>query len=443
MRIAVIGAGIVGLATARRLIEDGHDVTLIDRADRPGSGTSARNGAQLSYAYVAPLAAPSVPWQVPGMLFDRRSPLRMRPTLDPQFWRWSWAFLRACNRAQVERATGALLALAERSRTAMHAWLATQSAAPLAHRRNGKLVVYRDAASLDGARAQLELQARLGGSPQQCLDRAACLAREPALALLADRIVGGIWTPDEEVADCQAVCAALYAGLKVHPRFRGCFGAEVARWDTEGDALRAVTLRQADGVSTLALDTAVVAAGTGSNAVLRALGVRLPIAPLKGYSIEVRADDLDAFPTASVTDAARKIVFAPLVDDAGARLRVAGMAELVGEDLRIDAGRIAQLEDAVRSTFGLKRRPDELQAWAGLRPATPTGLPCIGRAARWRNVYVNAGHGALGFTLAFGAAAQLADVLARRSSEIDQGLFAAAPLTGFQPASTRCIVATR
>jgi D-amino-acid dehydrogenase len=428
MRIAVIGAGIVGLATARRLVDEGHEVSLIDRAAGPGEGTSARNGAQLSYAYVAPLAAPGLPWQVPGMLLDRSSPLRLKPTLDPQLWRWGFDFLRACNQAQVEHATAALLALGERSRIAMSAWLALQNPARLAHRRNGKLVVYRDQAGLDGACAQRDLQARLGGSPQESLDRAACLAREPALARLGGVIAGGIWTPDEEVADCAAVCRALDVGLRAHPRCQVFYGADDLQWHCEGRDVRALSVLHTGARKRIALDAAVVAAGTGSNAVLRALKLRLPIAPLKGYSIEVGADDLAHFPIVSITDAARKIVFAPLVDEHGARLRVAGMAELVGDDLRIDPARIAQLERAVDESFGLRRQPADLQPWAGLRPATPTGLPCIGRTARWRNVYVNAGHGALGFTLAFGSAAQLADAIAHRKGELDAGPYSVAPL---------------
>lgn len=428
MRIAVIGAGIVGLATARRLIEEGHEVTLIDRAAGPGQGTSARNGAQLSYAYVAPLAAPGLPWQVPGMLLDRSSPLRLRPSLDWHLWRWGFDFLRACNQAQVEHATAALLALAERSRTAMSAWLAMQNPAKLAHRRNGKLVVYRDQAGYAGACAQRELQARLGGSPQESLDAAACLAREPALERLGGAIAGGIWTPDEEVADCAAVCQALDAAVRFHPRCQVLYGADDLQWQTDGRDVRALSVVHEGERKRIALDAAVVAAGPGSNAVLRALKLRLPIAPLKGYSIEVSGDDLAHFPAASITDAARKIVFAPLVDANGARLRVAGMAELVGENLRIDPARIAQLERAVDETFGLRRKPADLRPWAGLRPATPTGLPCIGRAAQWRNVYVNAGHGALGFTLAFGSAAQLADLIAHRKSEVDAGAFTVAPL---------------
>ncbi|PPE71318.1 FAD-dependent oxidoreductase [Caldimonas thermodepolymerans] len=413
MHVVVIGAGIVGLATARTLLDAGHQVTLVDRADQPASGTSGQNGAQLSYAYVAPLANPSVLKDLPKLLLDAESPLRLQLRASPAFLSWGLRFLWACRSAQVERTTEALLQLAELSRERLHRWLQGGSAAAIEHRGNGKLVVYRSRAAFEGALEQLALQARYG-SRQQALDAAACIEREPALA--GQSLVGGIWTPDEEVADCRKLCHVLFEELREHPQCTLRMSTEVMRWETGEGRVRRLVLRSGETLHDVQPDAVVVAAGIGSNALLAPLGVRLPVEALKGYSLEIPRAALQRFPECSVTDSARKVVFAPLGEGAQARLRVAGIAELGRRDLSLDAEHLQRLRRAADDVFGLDPALDvaALQPWAGLRPMTPTGLPCIGRVRRWGNVYANTGHGALGFTLAFGSAALLAGALATR-----------------------------
>lgn len=428
MHIVVIGAGVVGLATARELLVAGHDVTLVERAAEPGAGASGRNGAQLSYAYVAPLASPGTLRELPHLLLDRDSPLRLQPSLQPGFLSWGLRFLAACRQDQVVRTTGALLALAALSRARLHEWLRPEQAARIGHRRNGKLVVYRSGKAWAQARRQMELQARLQGPTQQALDARECLAREPALDGVP--VAGGIYTPGEEVADCGALCQTLFDELAAHPRCRVHLGTQVLRWQTAGRRIETAVLADAHGRQwTLDCEAVVVCAGTGSVPLLAGLGVSLPLAPLKGYSIEIPRERLERFPRCSITDSARKVVYAPLGEGHAARLRVAGFAELSWRgDPGIDLGRIEHLKRSAAALFGL-RDPDatwDLRPWAGLRPATPTGLPCIGRARGWDNAFLNTGHGALGLTLAFGSAALLRSLLEGQRAALDPAPFAQA-----------------
>jgi D-amino-acid dehydrogenase len=399
----VIGAGIVGLSTAWCLQRDGWRVTVIDR-DQPGAGASGANGAQLSYSYVAPLADPSIWRQLPELLLSAESPLKWRLQADPGQWFWMLRFLAACRSGVARATTAQLLTLAAESRLALERLLQEADIA-CDFAAHGKLVLYPDQRSLDAARRQLDLQARLGGARQDALSPAQCVAIEPALAHHAPRIAGGIHTASECAADCLALCQALHARL-VARGVRFELGREVRQWVRRAGRLRAV---QTDA-GEIDADAFVLAAGTGSARLGQRLGLDLPVYPLKGYSITLPlAPDTNAAPRVSVTDLARKVVFARLGD----RLRVAGMVELVGEDRRLDPVRVASLQDTTRTLFpALATCAGTAEAWAGLRPATPTGRPLIGP---WpgapANLLLNTGHGALGFTLAMGSAERVSRAL--------------------------------
>lgn len=412
MRIAVVGAGIVGLTTARALVEDGHEVVLLDAAAGPAGGASAQNGAQLSYGYVAPLASPTIPAQIPHLLLARHSPLRLRPGCAPAAWHWCLQFLAACTQHRADEATRALLGLSMQSQQQFERWRADVPDARIEHAQQGKLVLYRSEEGLAGARRQVALQAGLGPA-QEILNARQCLAREPALQSSAP-LAGGVWTPSEAVADCAKVCAALAHQLAGGPRYSALWGHRFLRWDLRGGQVRGLLAGHGGAEHAIGFDACVVAAGAQSAPLVRPLGTGLPVQPLKGYSIDVDAEHVERMPATSLTDTALKTVFAPLGMGASRRLRVAGFAELVGQDTRIDPRRIARLLDTVRMLFGLRSTPAELHPWAGLRPATPTSLPSIGRLARHPRVYVNAGQGALGFTLAFGSAQLLAAEVAGR-----------------------------
>ncbi|MGO4811834.1 D-amino acid dehydrogenase [Cupriavidus sp. 2MCAB6] len=417
MKVVIVGAGVIGMSAAWRLAGDGHEVTVLERHGGPGEETSFANGGQLSYSYVAPLAGPGVLGKVPGWLLRPDSPMRFRPSGDPAQWRWLAAFARACNAATSEATTRKLLRLAFYSRDLMQAFVDSQPA-EFGFARRGKLIVHRDKDSFEAACRLLDYQASLG-CEQQALDGDACVALEPALAGMRGEIAGAIHTPSEEVADCHRFCLALAQLLRGRPGVSLRFGASVLGIECEGD--RVTGVRTASGIERA--DAVVVAGGIGSVALLKPLGLRPPLWPLKGYSITVPIADGASAPHISITDFARKIVYARI----GNTLRVAGMADLVRADTVIDRARIATLAGETRALFGdiaPRMEPGQLQPWAGLRPATPSGLPMVG-PSRLRGLWLDIGHGALGFTLAMGSAGLLADGLAGRKPVIEAGDFAA------------------
>lgn len=421
MRVIIIGAGVTGLATAHFLALDGHDVTVIDANAGPGLGASYANGAQLSYSYVAPLAGSGVLPKVPPWLLRRDAPLRFRPSLDPDQWRWLLAFVMACTRERSNITTRQLLGLSFHSRALMHDFLATPEGRALdfGYATNGKLVVYSDRAEFEGARDRLGYQRELG-CEQFALEPDAVRTLEPALADpqsdLAKRMVGAIHTPSEEVGDCYQFCVGLERQLAA----RGV----TFRY---GHKVQSITLAHpggpAAGVLTdhgyYAADAIVLALGAASAQLVRRLGLYLPVYPLKGYSLT--APGGTGMPQISITDAKKKIVYAPLAKGNTHRIRIAGMADIVGHKSDIDPERLDQLILEAKHAFpngaasGYAR--ETIEAWAGLRPATPRGTPILG-ATPVPKLFVNAGQGALGWTLALGSGQVVADVIAGRTPKI-------------------------
>ena len=402
MHVCVLGAGIVGLATAYSLRRAGHEVTVVDRAS-PGSGASGGNGAQLSYAYVQPLADPAIWRQLPKLLLSPSSPFKLRPRLDPRQWLWGTQFLAACNGTTSQNTTAQLLALAALSRQSFDAML-RQEKLDCDFSASGKLVLYSDEASLAAARRQMLLQRELG-STQEAVNADRCVEIEPALKSRHAQITGAIYTPGECAADCQKTCDALLAVLR-RQGVRFLLGTPVQRLVLRGKSVVAVATPQ----GLIEADQYVMALGADSPRMARTLGVQLPIYPLKGYSITVAVDEeARTAPAVSVTDSARKVVFARI----GSRLRVAGMAELSGYDSTVRPAQIASLKASAQTLFPGCSTFADLTPWAGMRPATPTGLPVIGRHKHGpNNLLFNTGHGALGFTLAFGSAQRLSGLLA-------------------------------
>ncbi len=407
MRIIVLGAGVVGLATAYRLARDGHSVVVLEGEAQSGMATSRANGGQLSYSYVAPFAAAGVVGKVPGWLLDPDGPLRFRPDFSRAQIAWLLAFLRACNAETSTRTTAALLRLAYLSRAELHALLARE-ALDFAFSRTGKLVVYSDQAGLEGAKRQMAMQAELG-SEQHALTAAECLALEPSLGHIGPRLVGGIHTPSEEAGDCHLFCQGVEQLLR-RSNFDVTFhfGNRVTQLLTAGG--RVVGAATAQGVHEA--DAFVLALGNGARALAGPIGIDLPIQPLKGYSFTLPITG--PAPVLSITDAAAKVVYARL----GNSLRVAGMADVVGQDTRFDNRRLDTLLRQARAAFPEASHWRELMPWTGLRPATPTGLPLLGPTARWPNLHLNLGQGSLGFTLAMGSATIVADLIAGRPAPI-------------------------
>jgi D-amino-acid dehydrogenase len=423
MHIVVVGAGVVGLTTAWTLVQAGHTVTVVDRAAGPAHGASGQNGAQLSYSYVAPLASPQILRALPALLLSRSSPLRIDWRQGPALWSWLARFALACNAAKAQATTQALLALASESRDALHGFLShltPEERAQTAHAMPGKLVLLHSQAKVAAAQRAAELMAHHGVA-QQILDRAQCLQLEPALQACSTGFHAALFTASDEVIDGKALCDALCAGLQHSGRcqfvWNAAVSASAAKDAARGSLTRIVACldgRRQD----VRGDAFVLANGVSVATLAAALGTRIHVQGMRGFSLHVPSDWLALMPAVSVTDTSLHTVFAPLRTAASSthpaerHLRVAGMAELVGPNLTIDPARVQTLCDSVGRVFGWSaqadmRRLDVMRPWVGLRPATPDGLPLIERMGAWSNVYLNAGQGALGLTLAFGSAQRL------------------------------------
>ncbi|MGI4858360.1 MAG: D-amino acid dehydrogenase [Janthinobacterium lividum] len=439
MAVLVLGAGVIGLTTAYYLQQAGHRVTVVDRHPHVATETSYANGAQLSYSYVAPLAGPGVLSKLPKWFIDADAPMRFRPTLDPDLWRWCRRFVSACTRTQSLRATREMLALSFLSRDLMREMIAAEPSLAFDYTRSGKLVLHRSPEALSAAVDLLAFQRTLG-CEQEALDADACVAREPALAHVRNEIAGGIYTRSEDTADCHLFCVGIERLL----RSRGvefALGTSISALQTAADGT--VSATTADG-DRLQAEHIVVAMGSDSVPLLKSIGIHVLMYPLKGYSLTVTTRERNpathletrhgadvvtsvhgvmngandaapaTAPSISITDFARKVVYARL----GNRLRIAGMADLGRPNRDLEKNRLATLRREAEALFPDAGDYEHATPWAGLRPATPTGLPIIGRT-RIPNLWVNIGQGALGFTLATGSAKLLADGLSGIPSSID------------------------
>jgi D-amino-acid dehydrogenase len=402
MKVCVLGAGIVGLACAYELDRQGARVTVVDMATS-GAGASAGNGAQLSYSYVQPLADASIWGQLPKLLLSSDSPLKIRPQWDVAQWRWGLAFMQACNARASYRTTAKLLHLAALSRAGLDRMRAAHQP-DCDFSSTGKLVLYPNAKSFAAAQKQMELQRALG-SRQSALNAEETCELEPALATYRQSIAGAIYTASECAVDCLKLCQELERVL----RARGVqflLGNAVTALETRQQ--RIVAARTA--THTIEADQFVLALGSESPHLARSVGLRLPVYPIKGYSMTLDISQVPAHaaPRLNVTDIASKVVFARI----GSRLRVAGMAELVGHDRVLRPQAIDSLQRSTRALFPALNAGNAEPPWTGLRPATPTGLPIVGvQAGGPHNLVVNTGHGALGLTLAFGTAQRVAQQL--------------------------------
>lgn len=421
MKIAIIGAGVIGSTTAWEFLRRGKQVILLEALDGPGLGTSFANGSQLSYDYVAPLADPGVFQDLPKWLLNPGSPLRFRPQFDPRQWCWLMAFLKASNAAAVRSSTAALLQLSYLSRDTLHAWLAD---APIDfhYKANGKLIAYRSPQLLEKARKQVEYQAR-HGSQQRILNRQEAVGIEPALAHLGAALAGCVYTPTEEVGDCYLFTRGLFERVQAHPSATTRCGAHVARLNIRQGRVASAQLDTGEHIEA---DQFVMANGLQGYDLLKQHGESVPLYGLKGYSLSIPLpaqgqQDVartPAAPSISVTDYERRIVYARLGDT----VRIAAMVDMGDATADIRPDRIRHLKAEVSRSFP-ELNVNQAEAWAGERPATPDGRPIISRSRKLSNLWLNLGHGALGFTLACGSAVLLLALMNQRPAPIDAGPF--------------------
>jgi len=409
MRVCILGAGVIGLTTAWALAEAGCDVSLVDAQAAAGQGASRGNGAQLSYSFVAPLASPETLRHLPAMLLDRDGPLLMRPGLDPAILRWGVAFLASCRPSAVRRTIAAQLTLAALSRAELEA-LTTHLPLQFGLREAGKLVLYRSTTGFAAARG-------MAADHVAVLSATECRALEPALRIAPAAIAGGLFTATEQVGDCGAFCDGLARALHDRNGVRWHMGAP-ARPVLEGGRLVAIEA----GGERIEADAFVLALGAGATRFAAAAGVRLPVYPLKGYSLTLQPRGPAAALSHSVTDAERKVVFAPLGAAGTPLIRAAGIADMVGYDTRLDPARLGAIRRAAAEALDVDWDADT-SPWTGLRPATPDSRPIIGWSPR-PGLFLNTGHGALGWTLACGSARLATDLLLSRPPPVPTTPFA-------------------
>lgn len=387
--LIVIGAGVVGLASAYAAARRGNHVLLLERNAGPALGTSFANGAQLSYAYTDAMAGPATWSQLPQMAFGRNGAFRTRWSADPDFLRWGLAFLRQANRRGLQRNTVATLELALESRQAMHTLLQRHPIA-FEHAVSGKLHLYASLQGLNSAAAMIELK-RGHGVRQHLLDAAEAVAIEPALAG-ADWLAGAVYSPDEEAGDCYHFSQGLLQVLQQHYGVQADFGFDLQTLQRRQGVWQ---LRARDGRQ-VAAKRVLICTGIDSPALLKSLRLRMPVMAIKGYSFTAACGANP--PQVSLTDTKRKLVFCRLGD----RIRVAGLADLNDWNPDPDPARLAQLLAQARASLPEAADYDQLQSsWAGLRPVTPWSSPII--RALGDGLGCNIGHGMLGWTLAMGS----------------------------------------
>jgi len=407
MKVMILGGGVIGVTTAWYLSERGHEVTVIDRQAEPAMETSAANGGQISWSSATPWAAPDIPLTALKWLFKPHSPLVLRPRLDPRMWRWLFRMLGNCTSARFARNRERMLRLARYSHECIVA-LRRETGIAYDQTTRGLLTLYRNERRLEESVRAADQLKRLD-VPYQVLDRAGCLAHEPALAHAAAKFVGGIYFPADESGDCAKFTRELAQRAAARGVvFRG--GVRIERLLASGDRVTGVATDQGEFTA----DTYVAACGSYTPLLLRPLGIGLPVYPVKGYSMTLPVNDSGAAPQGTLSDEAYKVVLTRLGD----RLRVAGTAELAGYDLRLRPYRFATLEHVVRDLFPSAMDNVRVEYWCGLRPMTPDNPPVLG-PTRYRNLVLNTGHGTLGWTMACGSGKAIADLVSGRRPEVD------------------------
>ena len=407
MRVVILGSGVVGTASAWYLAEAGHEVVVLDRQVGAGLETSFGNAGEISPGASASWAAPGIPLQVLKWVFVRHRPLIIRPRPDPAMIGWCLGMLRNCTAARYELNKARMLPLAEYSRDRLRALRAALGIA-YDERAKGILLLCRSAKELDGARAEGALLQKFGVR-FELLDREACIGVEPALAPVREKIAGGLRLPDDETGDCFKFTQALAAAARQRGvEFR--YGTTIERIALEGDRVSGIVTDR----GTVSGDAYVVALGSFSPLLLKPIGIRVPVYPVKGYSLTLAITDPAGAPESSVVDETHKVAITRLGD----RVRVGGIAELAGYDLALRQAPRRTLEHVVRDLFPRAGEVGEATFWCGLRPMTPDGPPLVG-PTRYRNLWLNTGHGTLGWTMACGSGHLIADLISGRKPAID------------------------
>ncbi|HML82803.1 MAG TPA: D-amino acid dehydrogenase [Thiomonas arsenitoxydans] len=405
MKVIVLGAGVIGTTTAYYLAKAGAEVTVIDRQNACAMETSFANAGQVSPGYSTPWAAPGIPLKAVKWMFQRHAPLAIRP--DGTLWqlRWMAQMLRNCSAERYAVNKERMMRLAEYSRASLQA-LRTETGIAYEQRTGGTLQVFRSQAQLDAVQRDVTVLEECG-VPYELLDRDQLAQVEPGLAHARDRLVGGLRLPHDETGDCQIFTTRLgEMARELGVKFE--FGQTIRGLSSDGQRITGVQV----GDAVLTADRYVLALGSYTRDFLAPLGLDLPVYPVKGYSLTVPLTDEALAPRSTVLDETYKIALTRFDQ----RIRVGGMAELGGFDLRLNPRRRETLEMVTRDLFP----GGDLAAatfWTGLRPMTPDSTPIVG-ATRYPNLYLNTGHGTLGWTMACGSGRVVSDLVLNRKPEI-------------------------
>ncbi len=407
MKVVILGAGVVGVTAAYYLQKDGHEVTVVDRQDGAGLETSFANGGQISPSQAYPWAAPEVPFLMLKWLGRNDAPLLYRMRLDPRLWIWSLQFLANCTPGNFMKNTVKNLRMSLYSRSLLPE-IRKETGIEYDCLEKGILQIYRNQKELDKAAKFNDALHKLG-CEHQVLDANGVRALEPAYNSSPDKIIGGIYTKDDESGDAfkfSHELAKYAAGKGVTFRYN----ETIKSLNKDGSKITSVTTDK----GTIEADTFVMSMGSYSPLFLRPLGIKAPIQPVKGYSITVPTAGHNGAPTVSLTDNDHKLVFSRV----GERMRVAGTAEFTGYDTELNDRRVTSLRDLAQKLFPNAGDYAATEFWTGLRPMTPDGVPIIGPTP-YENLYMNTGHGTLGWTMCASSGQLTADLVAGRTPSVD------------------------
>jgi D-amino-acid dehydrogenase len=408
MKVLVLGGGVIGVSCAYFLARAGHEVELVDRQSGPALETSFANAGEVSPGYSAPWAGPGVPIKAIKWMLMQHSPLVIWPLLDPAMWRWGAAMLANCTARAYALNKSRMVPIAEYSRDVLKA-LRAETGIAYDDRAQGTLQLFRTQKQLDGIGGDVEVLKQYG-VPFEVLDRDGFCRVEPALKHTQHKFVGALRLPGDETGDCFQFTnrlAEMAAALGV--RFR---------WNTRIEALQvgggAITGVHTAEAGLLRADKVVLALGSYSPKLLEPVGLRVPVYPVKGYSITVPITDAAGAPESTIMDETHKVAVTRLGD----RIRVGGTAELAGYSLNLREARRGTLEHVVTDLFPHGGDVSKASFWCGLRPMTPDGTPIVGPTPV-QNLLLATGHGTLGWTMACGTGRVIADLVSGKTPEID------------------------
>jgi D-amino-acid dehydrogenase len=407
MKITILGSGVIGTTAAYYLAGAGHEVTVLERQPGPALETSYANAGEVSPGYSAPWAGPGVPIKAIKWLLMHHSPLVIKPMMDAAMWRWGLQMLRNCTEARYKVNKARMVRLAEYSRDCMKQ-LRADTGIAYDERMQGTLQLFRTQAQLDGTAKDVEILQQ-SGVPYQLLDRAGYLQYEPALAEVQHKFVGALRLPGDETGDCFKFTNVL-AGMARERGVQFRFGVKVRALRSDGQRITEVDTDAGPAPA----DAYLLALGSYSTATLAQVGLKIPVYPVKGFSITVPISDAAKAPESTIMDETHKVAVTRLGD----RIRVGGTAQLSGFDLQLNEGRRRTLEFVVTDLFPRGGDVARAEFWTGLRPMTPDGTPIVG-PTRLKNLWLATGHGTLGWTMAAGSGRLLADWMSGRRPEVD------------------------